>query len=140
MPQLDFLIILPQIFWLIITFTLFYFVFTYYFLPLFLKAINSRKEFLKFNKNIEIQLSDEVFKKRQFVLKELSLNLSNIRSILFSNLIHLKFDFQQKPFKLQYNKLNLKVLIAINKSVFYCNPNLINLLKFYPSILNKIQK
>lgn len=140
MPQLDFLIILPQIFWLIISFISFYFILAYYFLPLFLKTIISRKEFFKFNKNIEIQLTDEIFKKRQFILKELNFNLNKIKSTIFLNLIHLNFNFQQKPFKLQYSKLNKKILIAINKSIFYCNFNLINLLKFYPTILNKIQK
>lgn len=140
MPQLDFLIILPQIFWLILSFTLFYFVLTYYFLPIFLKTINSRKQFIKLNKKIELQLANEVFGKRQFILKELNSNLNRIRLILFSNLIHTKFDFSQKPFKSKYSKLNSKVLIAVNKSIFYCNLNSINLLQFYPLILNKMRK
>nr|YP_011017769.1 ATP synthase F0 subunit 8 [Polysiphonia morrowii]WQF69615.1 ATP synthase F0 subunit 8 [Polysiphonia morrowii] len=140
MPQLDFLIILPQIFWLILSFTLFYFVLTYYFLPTFLKTINSRKQFIKFNKKIELQLANEVFNKRQFVLKELNFNLNRIRSILFSNLMHTKFDFIQSPFKSKYSKLNSKILVAVNKSIFYCNLNSISLLQFYPLVLNKTRK
>ena len=137
MPQLDFLIILPQIFWLIFFFSSFYFIITYYFLPIFLKTINSRKQFIKFNKNIETKLNTEILSKRQFILKELTSNLNEIKITLFSNLMHSKFIFQQNPFELQSLKLNSKISIATNKSITYCNLDLINLLKFYPSILNK---
>lgn len=134
MPQLDFLIILPQIFWFILSFTFFYFILTYYFLPIFLKTINSRREFIKFNKNSESRLDNEILLKRQFILKKFTSDLSEIKSVIFLNLLKFK---STKPFKLQSSKLNAKISTALNKSVIYCNLDLINLIKFYPSLLNK---
>ena len=134
MPQLDFLIILPQIFWLILSFIIFYFILTYYFLPIFLKTINSRREFIKFNKNFELKLDNEILLKRQFILKKFISDLNEVKSFIFLNLLKFK---SIKPLRLQSSKLNVKILTALNKSVVYCNLDLINLIKFYPSFLNK---
>nr|YP_009325918.1 ATP synthase F0 subunit 8 [Vertebrata lanosa]APC24959.1 ATP synthase F0 subunit 8 [Vertebrata lanosa] len=140
MPQLDILIILPQIFWFIIFFSIFYFILTYYFLPIFLKTINSRKYFLENNKILENKLVNEVFNKRKLVSKELNLNFIKIKSILFFRLIHPRFNFRKKPFSFEFFKLNNKVMFAVNKSILYCNLFTLNTFKFYPKVLNKIKK
>lgn len=137
MPQLDNLIILPQIFWLIIFFGLFYFILTYYFLPLFLKAINSRKYFLENNKISESKLISEVFNKRKLILNDLNLNFNKIRSILFLKVFNKKIDFQKNFFNLKFSKLNNKLLIALNNSVLHCNFFILNTIEFYPKMLNK---
>lgn len=137
MPQLDNLIILPQIFWLIVFFGLFYFILTYYFLPLFLKTINSRKYFLENNKINESKLISEVFNKRKLILKDLNLNFNRIRSVLFLKVFNIKFDFQKNSFNLKFSKLNNKLLIALNNSVLHCNFFILNTIEFYPKMLNK---
>lgn len=140
MPQLDILIILPQIFWLIIFFGVFYYILTYYILPLFLQTINARKYFLQNNKTIENKLIDDIFNKRKLVLNELNTNFSHIKSVLFLKLFHIKFNFHKKPFDIYFSKLNIKILNAVKESVLYCNPTTLSIIKFYPKILNKIKK
>lgn len=140
MPQLDVLIILPQIFWLIVFFSFFYFILTYYFLPFFLKTINSRKYFLENNKITENKLINDVLIKRKLVSKELNSNFNKIKSILFIRLIHTKFNFYKKPFNTEFSKLNNKILFATNKSILYCNLPSLNTFEFYPKILNKNKK
>ena len=140
MPQLDILIILPQIFWLIIFFSSFYFILTYYFLPFFLKTINSRKYFLENNKITENKLIDDVFTKRKLVSKQLNSNFNKIKSIIFIRLIHIKFNFYKKPFDIEFLKLNNKIFSATNKSILYCNSPSLNTFEFYPKILNKNKK
>lgn len=137
MPQLDNLIILPQIFWLIVFFGLFYFILTYYFLPLFLKTINARKYFLENNKINESKLISEVFNKRKLILKDLNLNFNRIRSVLFLKVFNIKLDFQKNSFNLKFSKLNNKLLIALNNSVLHCNFFILNTIEFYPKMLNK---
>nr|YP_010620023.1 ATP synthase F0 subunit 8 [Symphyocladiella dendroidea]WAX04036.1 ATP synthase F0 subunit 8 [Symphyocladiella dendroidea] len=137
MPQLDFLIILPQIFWLIICFSLFYFFLTYYFLPRFLKTIKARINFIKNNQILEIQVFNAITEKQKKTFKNLNKTLSNIRSLLFIKLFTLKFNFTNQPFKNNYLILNKKILIASTHSLFFCNSILLNSLEFYPLFLNK---
>ncbi len=137
MPQLDFLIILPQIFWLILFFTFFYFFLTYYFLPLFLRTILSRNKFFKQNSLLEFQLKNELFEKRQFFFKKLNLTFVKINSQLFYEFLNLRFSFVEKPFKQNVFQLNKKIFVIFKKSLFFCNPIILNYFKFYPAFLNK---
>nr|YP_010620230.1 ATP synthase F0 subunit 8 [Dictyomenia sonderi]WAX04266.1 ATP synthase F0 subunit 8 [Dictyomenia sonderi] len=137
MPQLDFLIILPQIFWLIICFTLFYFTLSYLFLPFFLKTIKARINFIKNNQLLETQLNQIVFEKQQSLFKNLNTALNKIRSVLFTKLFHLKFKFKEQPYKKTYLIRNKKILTASAHSFLFCNSLLLNSLKFYPLFLNK---
>nr|YP_010620069.1 ATP synthase F0 subunit 8 [Rhodomelopsis africana]WAX04082.1 ATP synthase F0 subunit 8 [Rhodomelopsis africana] len=137
MPQLDILIILPQIFWLIICFTFFYFLLTYYFLPFFLKTIKARINFIKANQMLEVQITFAVTKKKLALFKNLNKTLNKIHLILFAKLFHLRFNFLKKPMKQSYFLLNKKILNASANSIFFCNPILLNSLEFYPLFLNK---
>nr|QVQ56649.1 ATP synthase F0 subunit 8 [Erythrocystis saccata] len=140
MPQLDILIILPQIFWFIIFFIIFYYTLTYYFLPFFLQTINARKYFLQNNKIIENRLITEIIEKRKLMLNELNSNFHKIRSVLFLKLFHTKFNFQTKKFNNYFSKLNTKICIAVNNSILYCNPTILDIFEFYPKVLNKNKK
>lgn len=137
MPQLDFLIILPQIFWLILFFSLTYFSLTYFFLPLFLKTLNSRKYFLKINKNKETSLINDIINNRSLVFKNLSSNFDQLKSILFFRLLHLKFQFYKKPYSHQFSKLNNKIFKATVNSILYCNFTVLQKIKIYPRILKR---
>nr|YP_010619977.1 ATP synthase F0 subunit 8 [Xiphosiphonia pinnulata]WAX03990.1 ATP synthase F0 subunit 8 [Xiphosiphonia pinnulata] len=140
MPQLDFLIVLPQIFWLITCFTFFYFLLTYYFLPIFLKTIKARINFIKNNHVLESQIAILVINKQQNTFQNLNRTLNKVRLYLFTELFHLKFNFIKKPFKNNFVILNKKILIASTHSFFFCNSLLLNSLKFYPLFLNKRKK
>nr|YP_010620161.1 ATP synthase F0 subunit 8 [Herposiphonia versicolor]WAX04197.1 ATP synthase F0 subunit 8 [Herposiphonia versicolor] len=137
MPQLDFIIVLPQIFWLVLFFISFYFILTYLFLPFFLKTILSRTKFIEFNYITELQLIKEVFEKRQFIIKKLNFSFNKIHSILFLNVLIPKFNFINKPFKDIYLIKNKIFFLAVKKTLYFCNPIILNSFKFYPSFLNK---
>ena len=137
MPQLDNLIILPQVFWLIIFFGTFYFVLTYYYLPFFLKTINVRKYFLENNKITNNLLTSDILNKKKLILIELNSNFDKIKLVLFLKLFSIKFKFKKKPFISQFAKLNKKLLNALNNSILYCNSYTLNNFKFYPKLLNK---
>nr|YP_010620184.1 ATP synthase F0 subunit 8 [Gredgaria maugeana]WAX04220.1 ATP synthase F0 subunit 8 [Gredgaria maugeana] len=137
MPQLDLVIVFPQIFWLFLFFTFFYFLLTYYFLPIFLKTIRSRKEFIKNNQLMEIHLIKEVSNKQQNMFNITNISLGNLRFILFTKLLHIKFKFNHQPFKKNFLVINKKILIALTHSFFFCNSILLNYVKCYPFVLNK---
>nr|YP_010620115.1 ATP synthase F0 subunit 8 [Periphykon beckeri]WAX04151.1 ATP synthase F0 subunit 8 [Periphykon beckeri] len=137
MPQLDYLIIIPQIFWLFLLFWCFYFFLTYFFLPLFLYTIKLRKEFIKYNQIFELKLTTEILKEHQSMLKNLNTILTSIHSILFTQFIHVNFRFYKKPFKKTFLLVNKKLLASLIKSILFCNSVSLNSLKFYPVFLNK---
>nr|YP_009546481.1 ATP synthase F0 subunit 8 [Gelidium kathyanniae]AYO27829.1 ATP synthase F0 subunit 8 [Gelidium kathyanniae] len=85
MPQLDRIIIFPQIFWLFVIFTVFYISLTHFFLPKFLKSLKARKEIIKVNE-AEALLLIKKSMANQAKLKLLLLNhLSDIKKIFSIN-------------------------------------------------------
>ena len=89
---------------------------TYYFLPIFLKTINSRKQFIKLNKKIELQLANEVFGKRQFILKELiKMNPKDGHSIRFFR----KSQLHRPPSFVQ-NTRNVSLLLFLFTAMVIC--------------------
>lgn len=137
MPQLDNLIVLPQIFWLIFVFTLFYFLITFYFLPILVKSIKSRKYFLEHNNKLNSVLLKQVFDKRKNLISILSKDFFTIKNLMFGQILSTKSSIKYEPFKKKYIKLVDLILFASINSVFYCNTNLLSSLKFYPLLLNK---
>ena len=137
MPQLDFLIILPQIFWLIIFFIFFHFVLTYFFLPFFLRTILLRHKFIEQNQVLELRLLNEVLKKRQYIFKKLNFTFAQMNSILFERLLNLRFFFLEKPFKQIFLNLNKKIFTSTKNSLYFCNTVNLAYFKFFPTFLNK---
>lgn len=137
MPQLDNLIVLPQIFWLIFIFTIFYFLTTFYFLPKLLKSIKSRKYFLEHNNLLNSTLVKQVFGKRKNLINNLLEDFLVIKNFMFGQILNTKLNIKYEPFRKKYVKLINFTLYASINSIFYCNTNLLNSLKFYPSLLNK---
>lgn len=137
MPQLDKLIILPQIFWLIILFSLFYFLTTFYFLPTLLKFIKSRKYFLNNNNTLSEALSIKSSEKRKIITVSLLQDFSKIRSLIFNKITSSSFSFRDDVFKPKYKKFTSTMLIVMLDSINYCNISLLKSLKFFPLLLNK---
>lgn len=136
MPQLDNLIVLPQIFWLVLIFSIFYFLITFYFLPILIKSIKSRKYFLEHNNMLNSVLLKQVFKKRKNLINSLLKDFSIIKSLIFGHIFNIKYE----PFRKKYTKLINFILLASINSIFYCNINLLSSLKFYPLLLNNNNK
>ena len=139
MPQLDHLIVLPQIFWFIIIFSFFYFSTTYYFLPILLKSIKSKKYFLEQNDFLNSALLKQITERRKYLINKFLVNFLNIKSFIFNEVFNIKLNIKFEFLNQKYLKLINFLLVASIKSVSYCNVSLLNSLKFYPSLFNKIK-
>jgi len=137
MPQLDFLIVFPQIFWLIFFFILFYFILSYFFLPFFLRTILIRTKFIKQNSLFEAHLITTFLEKQQIFFNKLNKSLIDIHSKVFSDLLNLHFTFLTPPFKKNYVILNKKIFEVTKKSLYFCNSIILESFVFFPSMLNK---
>lgn len=111
MPQLDFIIIFPQIFWLIITFFSLYIVLVHFFLPIFIKILKSRKQIIIENNILLLNLQEILKTKQKTLTKKLEINFLEIKKML---------DIQINPlFKGSlFNDLNL-LDKKISKVIYY---------------------
>ena len=117
MPQLDRIIIFPQIFWLFLIFTLFYIVLTHFFLPKFLTSLRARRDITNYN---EFQTSRSL--KR---LIEIQLKLKNL---LLKDLLEIRRVFTENSTFSSFNMIKLNTQQAdelvsdtIKNSVLFCN-------------------
>nr|WAX04128.1 ATP synthase F0 subunit 8 [Polysiphonia sp.] len=140
MPQLDLLIILPQLFWMIFLFSIFYFLLTYFFLPLFLKAIISRKKFIEFNHLRASQQHQITLNKQKFVLKKLTISFEKIHSVLFHHFFLIKLPVNFSFIKTSFIKINKKIFLTFYNSISFCNLISLQSLKFFPTFLNYFDK
>lgn len=135
MPQLDRVIIFPQIFWFFLIFILFYALLTHYFLPKFLVSLKLRKYILKFNYlliNNKINVHTSVKLK---LLNQLVLHLHQINKSIYINSNYLK-DIKNDSKLVNSFQINRKLIKIIKNNVLFCNKNVLNLISFYPSNLN----
>lgn len=131
MPQLDRIIIFPQIFWLVVIFTLTYAILTHFFLPKFVKSLKSRKQIVELNSQELLNLVSQI-ETRQFLVKQfLVKNLATIESSLSS-----EFLIQVNLTQPSTYKIDSKVGIAILNVSLYCDTNLCDRIFFYPKFLN----
>lgn len=140
MPQLDFIIVLPQVFWLLVIFISFYFILTYIFLPMFLRTISARNKFIKQNYLAEAMHVEEIISQRQVLIKKTNLTFFLLHKNLFNNLLNLHFLFFKIPFKQNYLEVNKKIFSSLKKSFYFCNSIILNSFIFYPAFLNKKTK
>lgn len=135
MPQLDSLIVFPQIFWFFIIFIGFYSLIIHYFLPKFLISLKLRKHIIEFDyllirNNIEVDINTKL----KF-LNQIVNDLSKINKSIYLNTNNLKVILKDSKF-VNPLKLNLKILNLIKNNTLFCNQDLLNLIKLYPSNLN----
>lgn len=126
MPQLDYIIIFPQIFWLFISFTFLYIILTHFFLPKFLKFLKARKLIINENSS-ETFTAINKFNEKQILLKNL---------ILTENTILNDFIFLNVKSQLDTHLIDEKIAIALINITLYCDIQLLNLIFFYPKLLN----
>lgn len=134
MPQLDILLIIPQITWLFLNFIFFYFLITFFILPKFLKAIKLRKLIVLENKALNSTLSKSYFSKRKIMIAKFNSDLKKIKfSILDKILVSTFFENKKKfLFLAEFNKITNCLKSAAKHTICYCNTNLLNSLLLFP--------
>nr|YP_009317504.1 ATP synthase F0 subunit 8 [Gelidium galapagense]AOX48956.1 ATP synthase F0 subunit 8 [Gelidium galapagense] len=122
MPQLDRIIIFPQIFWLFVIFTIFYISLTHFFLPKFLRSLRARKEIIKINE-AEASLLIKKSIGNQTKLKFLLSNyLSDIKKIFSINPILNISDAES----LNTKKVDELISVMIKNSVLFCDSQILD--------------
>nr|YP_009774170.1 ATP synthase F0 subunit 8 [Caulacanthus okamurae]QIZ74787.1 ATP synthase F0 subunit 8 [Caulacanthus okamurae] len=130
MPQLDRLIVFPQIFWLLFFFTFIYAVLTHFFLPLFIKSLKSRKLIEEMN-SLEIIILTNQFEKNRSSLKQLVIeNLSLAENLLAQTFLSSSTGGEN----IKINQANLRLNSAITNFVLYNNYPLLKSICFYSKI------
>nr|YP_011017602.1 ATP synthase F0 subunit 8 [Bostrychia moritziana]WQF69402.1 ATP synthase F0 subunit 8 [Bostrychia moritziana] len=134
MPQLDILLIIPQITWLFLNFVLFYFLITFFILPKFLKVIKLRKLIVLENKALNSTLSESYFSKRKIMIAKFNSDLKKIKfSILDKIFVSTFFENKKKfLFLAEFNKITNCLKSAAKHTICYCNTNLLNSLLLFP--------
>lgn len=135
MPQLDRIIVFPQIFWLVVIFVFAYATLTHFFLPKFVKALKSRKQIVEAN-NTELSNLISKIENKQLLLKQLLLKqlVSIDNSLTHDLLIPVNLS------KLNTHTIDSKVGFATFNASLYCDVKLFNCISFYPKFLNIISK
>nr|AOX48933.1 ATP synthase F0 subunit 8 [Gelidium crinale f. luxurians] len=132
MPQLDYIILFPQIFWLFIIFTLFYTVLTHFYLPKFLKSLKSRKNIIDLNELKIIEIKQRFTKLEQDFEEILIVDLARIKGIFNTNptfeILNLKNSETQKADEVISN--------AIRNSVLFYNFQILDSVEIYYRLAN----
>ena len=132
MPQLDYVIVFPQIFWLIMGFMSSYIILSHYFLPKFLRSLKARKEVIDFNSANSNQIQKDYEEKQIFLNKLLNSNLILVRDFLFKESILLVSNGSN----INFNVVDTKVAVALYNFVLYCSVNTIDCVQLRPKLAN----
>nr|YP_009114033.1 ATP synthase F0 subunit 8 [Gelidium elegans]AGW30472.1 ATP synthase F0 subunit 8 [Gelidium elegans] len=122
MPQLDRIIIFPQVFWLLVIFTVFYIVLTHFFLPRFLKALKTRKEIVKVNE-LEALLVSKRSTDSQTKLRLLLLNHLSIVKKIFSLNPTLNISSAKS---LNTQAVDELIGVMVKNSILFCNSQILD--------------
>lgn len=136
MPQLDRIIIFPQIFWLFIIFSFLYILLLHFFLPKFLNSLKLRKYICEFNVSKVSYITNKFNQDKLNILTKLNLSLKNIQNNIYLN--NTKAIFLVSDFK-YINPLYLtnNLVIIVKNNLSFCNKQILSSIKLYPSKLNK---
>ena len=129
MPQLDKIIIFPQLFWLFFILAFFYFILSYFFLPKFLFALKSRKIVLD-----NFQLLNLLSNRNKLSQKRLTKLITNTKSNFFKIESITKKDFTN------FDEVDKHFLILIENSCLYCNNALLKSIPLFPKFLNVLEQ
>nr|YP_010027354.1 ATP synthase F0 subunit 8 [Sarcopeltis skottsbergii]QOS04475.1 ATP synthase F0 subunit 8 [Sarcopeltis skottsbergii] len=135
MPQLDRIIVFPQIFWLFVIFVSTYVILTHFFLPKFVKSLKSRKLIIEAN-NVELSALTSKIVSKQLLLKQLLLN----NLMIIDDSLNCELSISDNLLKLNLHKVDEKMGIAAFNASLYCDVHLFNCISFYPKFLNNTFK
>lgn len=132
MPQLDLIIVFPQIFWLFITFFLTYTIIIHFFLPLFIKSIKVRKCIVIENN----KLLANTQKKIDIKQKELN-HLINKNFYLIKLLLEMEIKkLFSENLMLDLNGVDIKMFKALYYNTIYYNINVLDSVLLSPKFSN----
>jgi len=135
MPQLDRIIILPQIFWFFLIFILFYSLLSHFFLPKFINSIKLRKKIIDLNNDMFLGIEKTTQKDQLLILIQLNKNLSKVKNSIYLNSVKINFIFLDTKL-VNPVKLDNCIINVIYKNMLFCNQQILNYIKLYPSNLN----
>jgi len=132
MPQLDQIIIFPQIFWLFLVFTTFYVILTHYFLPLFVKSIKLRKQVIELNTSESAKVLESLSRNQDLLQKSLFNELQSIKNIIDNN-DFLYISLEQNLFLQAIDK---KIGNMLYDSLLYCDEQVLESIFLECRVLN----
>nr|UVF63021.1 ATP synthase F0 subunit 8 [Synarthrophyton patena] len=122
MPQLDFIIIFPQIFWLLIVFLFTYIILSHFFLPIFIKTLKSRKYIILENTKILIKTQNKFNLKQTQLSFLLNRNFKLIKVMLETEI----FSLFSEDSNIDLNLVNIKLIEALYYNILYYNSNVLD--------------
>nr|YP_009988355.1 ATP synthase F0 subunit 8 [Gelidiella flabella]QNM39631.1 ATP synthase F0 subunit 8 [Gelidiella flabella] len=133
MPQLDRIIIFPQIFWLFLIFTLFYTILTHFFLPKFLRSLKARKLIAKANSEKVSLIVKESAENKIKLTNTVMHNLTAVTKILnnSSTLNISNFNLAK------IGKVDEAIGIATKNSILFCNSQILDSINIYFKLIKK---
>lgn len=133
MPQLDHIIIFPQIFWLFSFFIFFYIILVHFFLPNFLKSLKARKLIQKINTE-----------KASFSVKKSSESKTKLTNIAFKNLNNVKeilnsdSNLSLSNFNsVKTNEIDKAIGVIAKNSILFCNYQILDSINTYFKLIKK---
>ena len=122
MPQLDRIILFPQVFWLFVIFTSFYIVLTHFFLPKFLKSLKSRKCVTDLNELRVLEIHKQLNESELWFRENLLDDLAKTKKIFSLNPTFKSFDSKGWETK----KADELISKSIKNSILFCNLQVLN--------------
>nr|YP_011017723.1 ATP synthase F0 subunit 8 [Griffithsia okiensis]WQF69546.1 ATP synthase F0 subunit 8 [Griffithsia okiensis] len=135
MPQLDLLIIFPQIFWFFLIFIFLYLFILHYFLPKILLIIKFRQKLIDLNNNEFFLINKLLLKNKKTINNNLILNLEKLKNSFFLNQSKIDLIFSDNKFT-NPEILNKKSIFFNYKLEIYFNKFYSDLILVLPSCLN----
>lgn len=130
MPQLDFIIIFPQIFWLVIIFFFTYAILIHFFLPVFLKSLKTRKYIITENSRILTVTQDKFNSKQKQINSILNANFTKIKLMLELEF----FNLFTNNTNLDLNSIDTKIVEALYYNVLYHDYEILNSITLNPTL------
>jgi len=135
MPQLDRIIVFPQIFWLFLILIIFYSFLIHVFLPKFLISLKLRKEIINYNSNLLKKKKIDFIEEEKKILSIMINNIKQVQNCFYINNSQLN-NFLKKFIIVNPVILNKKCINMITNNILFCNKSILNHIKLYPSLLN----
>nr|YP_009317642.1 ATP synthase F0 subunit 8 [Pterocladiella musciformis]AOX49094.1 ATP synthase F0 subunit 8 [Pterocladiella musciformis] len=132
MPQLDRIIIFPQIFWLFLIFTSFYIVSTHFFLPEFLKSLKSRKSVIDLNELKANTIKQQIIESEQKFKDLLTQDLARIKFFFDSNSAFKILNLENSEAK----EADRVISQAVKNSILFCNFQILNAIEIHCKSIN----
>jgi len=130
MPQLDRIIIFPQIFWFCLVFICFYLILTSIFLPKFLQSFKIRKLLLNKNTKESDHLIKKLTEKRFFLKNRLIKDLQNIKNVWINiNFLATNINFTSLV-------INEKIAKVIYWNILYYDIHVLRQISIFPKNFN----